>query len=238
MSVSVAKYYPGKPLPKKDGYTNILIHTQETNLGGKLSPYNVKNEKGQILENIWQFSKWYPSVDKQEIHLSARYPNSRVIWNHPAETHAIKDEPTDEYWAWREKGMNNPYAVRYPAGFQNRHNCICSLWEDDNGEYDQLDYLTARKVIYCGEYIKAYKSIDDYHLLKKKLDNGENLQIIEVDGPDPTCTYYPYNKISVDNPGLKITEKRIKILLNDPRKPFGHGYVIAALLLDGEKWLE
>jgi hypothetical protein len=69
------------------------------------------------------------------------------------------------------------------------------------------------------------------------LNSVENLQIIEVDGPVPNLNYYPYNKISVNDPGLKITEKRIKTLLNDTRKPFGHGYVIAALLLDGEKWL-
>jgi hypothetical protein len=95
MSVSVAKYYPVKPCPKKDGYTNVLIHTSEKGLGGKLSPYHLKNEQGQILENIWQFSKWYPSVESQCI------PFSNLInlnhWEHPKEIHCINNQPTEEY---------------------------------------------------------------------------------------------------------------------------------------------
>lgn len=47
--VRVAKYYPGRPIPKAPpGYQNVLIHTTSTGLGGPLSPYVLKNEKGQL----------------------------------------------------------------------------------------------------------------------------------------------------------------------------------------------
>ena len=70
------------------------------------------------------------------------------------------------------------------------------------------------------------------------VDNGTNLQLIEVDGPDPSLSFAPYDQISYDNPGLDINEQNIKMLLNDERKPFGHGYVIATLLLGKEEWLK
>lgn len=246
MSVSVAKYYPGKLMPKKEGYTNILIHTSDKTLGGGLSPYHLKDEKGKILENIWQFSKWYPSVTKQNIPFS-KYMSDVIIWSHPSELHSINDNPTDKYWDWRKKGMNNKYAVRYPAGYYNRANCICSLWPSDPSEqplitieklYDRLDYIEARKKIYIGEYVRLHKNVEDFAILKERLDSGENLQIVEVDGPDPTLDYFPYDLIDVNNPGLIINKKVIQSLVNDKRKPFGHGYVIASLLLDKAEWMK
>jgi hypothetical protein len=51
-------------------------------------------------------------------------------------------------------------------------------------------------------------------------------------------TYPPYDKISTTNPGLLIDEETIRKLVNDERKPFGHGYVVATLLLGHPEWFE
>ncbi len=69
------------------------------------------------------------------------------------------------------------------------------------------------------------------------MEAGRSIQIVEVDGPDPTLTYPPYDKISKEEPGMLMDEETIRLLVNDPKKPFGHGFVIAALLLDGQDWL-
>jgi len=37
---------------------------------------------------------------------------------------------------------------------------------------------------------------------------------------------------------LTIDKLTIRDLLHDSRRPFGHGYVLAALLLGGESWLQ
>jgi len=37
---------------------------------------------------------------------------------------------------------------------------------------------------------------------------------------------------------MLMTETNVRLLVNDARKPFGHGYVIAALLLNGASWME
>lgn len=231
-AVRVAKYYPGRSEPAApEGYRNVLIHTSATGLGGPLSPYVLRDEEGCLLENVWQFSKLYGEVAAQRVSLGPDH----IIWEHPAEKHVNErtGEPTHAYWAWRAKGMNNRWAVRYPNGFEGRHSCLCSLWRDE-----KLGYIDARKKIYCAEYARLAPPTYAFQTLRAMLDEGINLQLLEVDGPDPTLRYAPYDQISAEQPGLLITEATIRLLVNDGRKPFGHGYVIAALLLDGAEWMK
>lgn len=190
--------------------------------GGQLSPYILKDEEGHLLENIWQFSKIYKVVTAQNQKLSRYQPNV-ITWNHPEEIHVSSGKTTDAYWEWREKGMNNWYAIRYPNGFHGRHTVLCSLWEDENGNYQRLKYIEARKKIYCGEYARLAPQTEHFKKMKKMLSEGKNLQILEVDGPEG---------------GLDIDEKTIREKINDSSKPFGHGYTIAALLLDGADWMK
>ena len=235
-AVKVAKYYPGKAMPVSAGYRNILIHTSSARLGGQLSPYHLRNEKGHILENVWQFAKLYDRVSAQDQSLSRWQPTVKV-WQHGEETHVGGDgEPLEAYWRWREKGMANAYAVRYPNGYHGRHACVCALWRVD-GVLQRLDYIAARKRIYCAEYVRLAPQQPHFTKLLKLLDAGVNLQIVEVDGPDPALTFAPYTELSSESPGLTITESVIDTLLHDKRKPFGHGYVIAALLLGHAEWL-
>jgi hypothetical protein len=256
--VRVAKYYPGKSEPETPGFRNVLIHVSSSGLGGTLSPFVLRNEKGQLLENVWQFSKLYPAVTQQRIPLS-RFRKETIIWEHPAEVHVnqrspqvvdqrspqVVDqrspavEPTPAYWAWRKKGENNHYAVRYPNGFHGRTTCICSLWQaEPDGPFERLGYIEARKKIYCGEYRRLAPQTGAFQRLLSLLAQGMNLQLVEVDGPDPTLTFPPYNEISKEQPGLLMGEDTIRLLIDDSRKPFGHGYAIAALLLGGSEWIQ
>lgn len=247
--VRVAKYYPGKPPPKMENYKTILIHIDSKPLGGQLSPYVLANAQGCLLENVFQFSKAYSFVKRQEIPLSRWHPD-QIIWSHPAEQHIAADGTIlDAYWAWRAKGMRNPKAVRYPNGYHGRSQVEFSLWPKpgapcpcpdqryDIEHYDRLDYIEARKRIYCQLYADLAPATDHYQKLMTLLASGENLLICEVDGPDPTLEFAPYDQISIDKPGLLINEDNIRLLINDPRKPFGHGYAIAALLCNGQEWM-
>jgi hypothetical protein len=101
------------------------------------------------------------------------------------------------------------------------------------------DYIAARKHIYCGEYRRLAPLTPHFARLRSLLLAGENLQIVEVDGPDPSLEYGPYARISADAdaPGMLMDEATIRFLINDAKKPFGHGFVIAALLLGGDAWL-
>jgi hypothetical protein len=71
-------------------------------------------------------------------------------------------------------------------------------------------------------------------IIKKK---GENLLIIEVDGPHEEDLEYYMKKYDVkkdfiENNTMLVNEENIKVMLNDGKHPYGHGYCLACELLD------
>jgi len=230
--VGTIQYVNGKKVfPEYKGYTRIEVMTPSTNYG-ELGPYVLKDSKGRIMENIWQFSKVYTKVPKTRSCYS-RWDKT-VIWDHPSEIHVDeKDKLTDEYWAWREKGMNNKYPVRYPVGFspKARASCLYALWKGK-----KLNYIEARKCIYLQIYYEMVQKEKKYHQLKNMLKFGKKLLIVEVDGPRQESLKYYQEKYKVkdnfiSNRTIKVTKKNMNIMLNDTKHPFGHGYCLAMALL-------
>jgi len=224
--------------PTYPNFTPILVMMKGHSQWGILGPYDLVDDKNRTVENIYQFSKLYKKVPATTQHYS-RW-NNKVIWSHPAETHYSNDIILPAYWQWREKGMNNPYAVRYPAGYTNRHSCLFSIKE---GSTDHLDYIDARKQIYVPTYCELVKKQPKFIELKNKLANGENLLIIEVDGPHQESLSYYQETWNVDdnfieNDTILASEENINIMLNDDKHSFGHGYCLAMALLDMEKLAE
>jgi len=39
--------------PSFDGFTNIIVLLKNTSEWGPLSPFELKDEKGRIMENVW-----------------------------------------------------------------------------------------------------------------------------------------------------------------------------------------
>lgn len=202
--------------PTTEGFTNVLIHTTQS-----LSPYIMKDNNDVIMENYWQFSKVWPRYYKTRQVIS-KYNVGEVRWEH----HAF-DNPDngDEYKIWRAKGMAHQKWVRYPNGFDHHKECIGSLTEDGR----MLNYVEARKEIYFRKYKEIAIELPAFRKLKNKLNSGINIQINEVDGP----TYfdeYPYNLVV--NNSIEITPEILDALMNNPRQAFGHGYALAACLLE------
>lgn len=224
--------------PHYNGFTPILCLTKSTEYGD-LGPYMLKDDKGRIMENIWQFSKVYKKVNKTKESFS-RYQPKLIIWDHPAEIH-INDnnELTQEYYNWRKKGMENAYAVRYPVGFNNMNKCLYALAEDNNGNIinEPLDYIQARKTIYVPLYKKLVSSRPLFKELLSRLKKGEKLLIIEVDGPHQEMLQYYKETYGVSNDFIEYsttlaTPVNLDIFLNDKKFPYGHGYCLASALLD------
>jgi hypothetical protein len=248
--VGSIKYKNGKKIYPKipEGFIPIEVMTKSTKYG-ELGPYVLKNEKNQIMECIWQFSKLYKHVPKRK-ELYSRFQKFPV-WDHPSETHIKSDMDVhelrnmdinellslldDSYWVWRNKGFNNKYHVRYPVGFKMRSDCICSLWKE-NGEFKKYNYIEARKHIYFKVYSDMVVKCKKYEKLKNMLGEGKNLLIMEVDGPTQTSLEYYKEKYGVGDDFIiddssEINKKNIKIFLNDGKHPFGHGYCLASCLL-------
>jgi hypothetical protein len=189
----------------------------------------------------------------------SRY-NSTVIWNYDAHRH-ISESPTviqysdgslpatqidenkyltPEYFKWRYAGFVNPYPVRYPVGRQHRRLCIGSIKSADLGKTNRLlTYIQARKEIYLPVYRKLVVQQAKFIKLKEMLERGQNLLIVEVDGPHQESLPYYMAKYNVgidfiEEHTILATPENLSIMLNDSRHPFGHGYCLAIALLELE----
>lgn len=172
----------------------------------ELTPYHLK-VNGQIFENIWQFAKLYPKVYAQN-----QVYNGVTQWQWPSENHVISGVLQPEYLKWRESGMNCPYPVRYPNGYNHRKECICHLW-NINGEFKSLKYIEARKEIYCKLYRQSVKETSAF----KEILKYPKLQLIDVDVPQGDTI---------------VTQENYDKYLNDTSQAFGHTWSLAALLLN------
>lgn len=226
--------------PSYENFTPIIIMMKSHSKYYPLSPYFLKDNKSRIMENIWQFSKCYKSVPNS-IQRKSRYDNT-IIWQHPSEIHLDdNDNMLPEYINWRNKGMNNKDPIRYPATFEHKSKCKFALVEN-NGEIgeNKLNYIEARKAIYLPLYCEMVKQEKLFHDLKQRLQKGENLLIIEVDGPHQESLNYYKVKYNVDDTFIEqdsmlINDKNINIMLNDEKHAFGHGYCIGMALLEMNK---
>lgn len=222
----------GRTIPEFKGYTSVMVMTKSSKYGS-LGPYVLKDKQGRIMENIWQFAKVYKKVPKS-VQRYSRW-DSTVIWDHPPEVHVDEEgKLTEAYWNWREKGMNNKYPVRYPVGYHSRGKCLYAIISHNNNQ--QLDYIQARKKIYLPVYKKLVKKQPQFKELRKRLKEGENLLIIEVDGPHQESLPYYKQKYGVNddfiqNDTILVTQDNMSIMLNDAKHAFGHGYCLAIALL-------
>lgn len=205
-----------------------------------VSPYYLKDEEDRIMENVWQFSKIYEAVPNITVPYS-RW-DKKTIWAHPAETHVDhRGRVLPAYWAWREKGMQNEYAVRYPVGRNNSHKCLYAIPDSDHTK--KLDYLESRLEIYIPTYCElAKKEGDIFPMLKEKLENGHNILLIEPDGPHQELmpSYvkdYSHSEDFIENDTVLINDESLTTLVFDTRVPFGHGYCLAMALMDTDESL-
>ncbi|CAN5868047.1 hypothetical protein BH23THE1_BH23THE1_26340 [soil metagenome] len=226
----ITGYGSNKVKPSYTGFTVIEVMTKSSPYGD-LGPYVLKNDKGELMENIWQFSKVYPSVPYSKQKYSQYDPT--IIWEHPAEVHIDNqtNQPNDKYWNWRKKGMECKYAVRYPVGYSHRHQVLYTL--TDSGQ--KLNYIEARKTIYLPVYVDLVSKSQRFQSLKQRHQNGENLLIIEIDGPHQESLPYYKNKYNVDDSFIQgstmlATQDNLNVMLNDDKHPFGHGYCLAIAL--------
>lgn len=239
--------YKSKRQAQTPGYINLLVH-----VGGPFSPYTLKDEKGRIMEMLYQSQKVYPRVypQDQKLHM---YTDEKG-WTHPGETHFKDGLIYPEYWAWREKGLNCPFAVRRMNGYKGHKECICSLRElrpeedrkalegagrqviqDSTGNaYVVCNLVQARKEIYFYNYSRLVKMQPEFKDLQAQVKSGVKLQINEVDAPQYRPEY-PYNLVV--NGSIEVNEVNVKALLDNPSQPWGHSLALAVTLLGKEEWI-
>jgi len=120
--------------------------------------------------------------------------------------------PNDVWHSWSTEGWNKQKADRWPMGKDAIP--LYSYW---GGQ--KLDYVTARKKIYCPLYAESVVKTEGYKKLKNLYETEPYLYIWDFDG-------YDYLKMG----------RTLDDVLNDPKKKMGHGFVLAMLLADECAW--
>lgn len=118
------------------------------------------------------------------------------------------NNPAKSYFEWAQKGWNKRMADRYPMG--RGAIPLYSLWKGE-----KLDYISARKQIYLPLYSSAVSKTAAYTRLKNIFDETDNLMLRDFDAHNIDVINYDIYK-----------------LLNNSSIKFGHGYVLAMMLLD------
>jgi hypothetical protein len=132
----------------------------------------------------------------------------------------LKDIPRDERLSWwknQTKGFR-----KYPKTDFSVNPVIHTQWEEFGDK--TFDYIESRKIAYVPEYWKLINDKEQFLQLKSDVENGMNIIVIDQDGP------YSIEKREPTIEDINIELLRNKI--NYTRDPFGHGYIVAAGLLN------
>jgi len=256
--VGRCEFVNGKRIdPTYPGFTPIVIMTPKSQYGA-LSPYTITDAQGQIIQNVWQ-KKLYAYVPAIDIPLGKW---STLRWKHPREVHVdttgielqigsdgkpIHIDPntgrligqiTQAYIDWSEKLGAYAEAVRYPVGFDHRTTCIGHIIESEEeplcaGSHPKImPYIQARKQKYGPLYMDGLEKSPLAHQLRKRLENGENLLIIEVDvAPSRSLQYYidtyMVDQNFFERNTMLASLENLKIMLEDGKEQCGHGHFAA-----------
>jgi len=212
---SSAKY------PDLEGFVRIDVSSGSMkNLDGhpctEMSPLYlgpVIDEEGNSairFENYWQYTKAYPQLG----HLDD------------------KGNVNDTWKKWKLNGFkllkktkNTAKGIRTPPEVSKlKKDKTIKSWAPSYAVHkgQKYTYIEARKNIYVPIYHDLVTKTKSFQKLKELVDNGTKVILVEPDGPP--LRDYPS--------GMLANEENLVKMINDPKYPFGHGYVVAAALLE------
>lgn len=243
-------------IPERDGFKYIQVMGSDKGFD-RASPYTITvptefkdGTKDVLHENGWQFGKVYLTIPAV---------NKAGKWVRGAETHAVEitdDNPVpdntafeiehngkkyailDTWVKWNYDGCRNGNALRWPVGKVHARNCLFAVkYNHRTGEVQgPFDYVESRKQYYVPKFIENVKRSPEFQQLLNMSRNGENLLICEVDGPRPEFKdYYEEKGIpkgTMAGHTMLFNKEYLQILLNDTKKPFGHGFCLAIALME------
>lgn len=127
-------------------------------------------------------------------------------------------QPTPEWFAFRAKVYASGKGKRRPLS-KKRYGLPSSSFYEGR----LMGYVESRKRIYVPKYAECIENMSAMHALRAELAQGVNLLILDNDAP-------PKDKWPQ---GREMTQEMWNEMIEDASVPFGHGYVVAALLQGG-----
>jgi hypothetical protein len=120
--------------------------------------------------------------------------------------------PSQEFWVKLAAGYKDkvPHRHKFPDIKQKNKNVpLFSLRSDSKGQWKKYSYVESR-VFYCQMYEKRAPQTREFQELKRRLQEGYNLEILGYDA-------YPITQTLLQH-------------YQDPTRPFGHELVLYCLL--------
>lgn len=254
--VGTRKYNPDGSYsdPKYKDYIPCVCLTASTTYGS-LGPYVVRvveegDEKGALIENVWHSFKVLPTIPAVKSFVS-RYDKT-TAWEYGSCNHIKEGSSTVDmvsWLLWHDKLSHNAYPVRYPFSYSPEIRSttrgvidpdVVQTYRKNNNVQVFSDSLLGvaegRKKVYFRYYIPAVKLQPKWHKLNAMLQSGENLLLIDVDGPRQESLDY-YKRVYgvgddfIESNSQMISGEVLKIMVNDIKHSCGHTYGLAASLL-------
>ena len=143
------------------------------------------------------------------------FPNYEAYWQSLKVIENVDYNNAKQWW----KTITKPKR-RHPKQKKNR--VLHALHKRYPGE--ELDYVSSRKRIYVPDYyVSRLVNNTTLESIKQKHKEGATIVVYDFDGPRDTDN----NPIC-----LPVTIDLLREKIEDTRHPFGHGYVVAALIAE------
>lgn len=198
----------GETAAKRSGAVSIDVTSASMNLLGPdrvrastLSPFKVG-----------------PVFDKEQKDLKAELFENRwqfgKMWK-TADHIGADGQPTPAWFSFRSKGYASKIPKRRPLPKKEYGFASSSYY---NGRVH--GYVESRKLIYVPEYRDLIQNMNAIKEMKSMLNDGESILILDNDAPPKTK--HPE--------GCEMAQELWDEMIENAELPFGHGYVVAALL--------
>ena len=140
------------------------------------------------------------------------YWNFESYWQSGKVFKDIPMEKTKQWW----RELKEPKR-RYPNS-KNKQ-ILYAQFDDINLK---MDYITSRKLVYVPKYHELIKDREMTRSWKNMFESGFDIVIYDFDGPRTeaggVCC-------------LELTKELLIKNINDPKFPFGHGYIVGATIM-------
>lgn len=166
-------------------------------------PLNVTSAQPKKSQEGMDLSPMHPKGYRGFINFEA-YWQAGKVWD------TIPREQSVLWWKSQTAAKR-----RYPSG----RVVLWAIFEDVSEK--KLDYVSSRKLVYAPQYAAYIANTTSLKKWKDIVHSGQDVVVFDFDG---------VRKINGDVDIKIISLDLLKEKINDTRHPFGHGFIVAALL--------
>jgi len=180
---------------------------------------NVTSGQGKTKEDRICFSPMHLEESEKDLVAFKDYPNMEAYWQKGKRFQGVDPAKIEEWWKKIKSAKR-----RYPGSKEKI--CTHSEFPDYAGK-DRLNWIDSRKRVYVPMYKDKIFSKERFKARfkywKDQVDSGVNVAVYDYDGPRDEQGGPVAREVSVE---------MLREEINQTNYPFGHGFVVGAMLID------